>query len=56
MPKKDERDQVIGEILRILYERKANTWSVQDKGVLVAAIKLQLEERSPETIQQVIEK
>lgn len=53
MATKDERNQVINEILRVLYERKANTWSVQDKGVLVAAVKLQLEEQPQETIQQV---
>jgi hypothetical protein len=52
MPTKEERDQLISEIVRTLYDRKAHTWSVQDKGVLVAAIKLQLEERSQQTQQQ----
>lgn len=53
MPTKEERDQLISEIVRTLYDRKAHTWSVQDKGVLVAAVKLQLEEKPQETIQQV---
>jgi len=56
MPTKEERDKLIAEIVRTLYDRKANTWSVQDKGVLVAAIKLQLEEKPAGTIQQVISK
>jgi len=54
MATREERDRLIGEVLRILYERKVNTWSIQDKGVLVTAIKLQLEEKSQETIQQMI--
>jgi len=41
----EERDQVIANVVRILYEAQANKWPVQDKGVLIAAIKLQLAER-----------
>ena len=56
MPTKEERNQLIGEIVRTLYDRKAHTWSIQDKGVLLAAIKLQLEEKPQGTIEDVISK
>lgn len=46
MPSKEERDRIIQEIVRILYDNKAYTWTVQDKGVLVAAVKLQLSENT----------
>ena len=45
MPTKEERDRLIGEVVRFLYENGMNKWPVQDKGVLVGAIKLQLEEK-----------
>lgn len=42
---KEHRDQIIAQVVSILYQAKAHAWPVQDKGVLVAAIKLQLQER-----------
>lgn len=45
MASQEERDRVVAEIVRLLYEAKAAKWSVQDKGVLLAAIKLQLQEK-----------
>ena len=45
MPEKKNRDRVIGQIVKLLYDEAACLWSVQDKGVLMAAIKLQLEEK-----------
>jgi len=45
MATKQKRDKVIAAIVDALYRAKANEWSVQDKGVLMAAIKLQLVER-----------
>ena len=53
MPSREDRDRLIQEILTKLYDAKAPAWSIQDKGVLVAAIKLQLEEK-PQEAQQVI--
>ena len=41
-------DEVIAEIVARLYEVRAFDWSVQDKGALLAAVKLQLQERPPE--------
>ena len=38
-------DEVIAEIVARLYEVKAFDWSVQDKGALLAAVKLQLQEK-----------
>ena len=38
-------NEVIAEIVARLYEVKAFNWSVQDKGVLLAAVKLQLQEK-----------
>jgi hypothetical protein len=43
MAKKPE--QVTQEIVKILYDEGAPRWTIQQKGVLVAAIKLQLEKR-----------
>lgn len=43
---KTERDKVIAQVVKFLYDARANTWNVQDKGVLVAAVKLQLQERA----------
>ena len=54
MASKEDRDRVIQEIISKLYDAKAQAWSIQDKGVLVAAIKLQLEEK-PQEAQQVIQ-
>lgn len=36
---------VIAAVVRILFAAGASRWSVQDKGNLVAAVKLQLSER-----------
>lgn len=44
MAKKEEVDRVIRKVVKALYDAKANKWSVQDKGALLAAIKLQLSE------------
>ena len=41
---KRERDKVIEQVTSLLYKAKANAWSVQDKGALLAAVKLQLQE------------
>ena len=38
-------EELTAEIVRILYENGAHKWAVKDKGVLVAAVKLQLSER-----------
>jgi hypothetical protein len=46
MATQEERDRLISRIVRMLYNSKAHEWSVQDKGVLVGAIKLQLEENT----------
>ena len=46
MPTQEERDRLIQRIVRMLYNNKVHEWSVQDKGVLVGAIKLQLEENT----------
>jgi len=54
VPSKEDRDRLIQEVLTKLYDAQASTWSIQDKGVLVAAIKLQLEEK-PQEAQQVIQ-
>ena len=45
MATKQERDNVIQQVITLLYQAGAHRWSVQDKGVLVAAVKLQLQER-----------
>jgi len=37
-------DEVIQKVVEILYQEQASDWSVQDKGALLAAIKLQLQE------------
>jgi len=41
-----KRDRIIQRIVKLLFDEKAHTWSVQDKGVLLAAIKLQLKKSS----------
>jgi hypothetical protein len=46
MPTQQERDRLISQIVQMLYDSKAHEWSTQDKGVLVGAIKLQLEENT----------
>jgi hypothetical protein len=46
MPTQEERDRLIQRIVRMLYNNGAYEWSVQDKGVLVGAIKLQLDENT----------
>ena len=42
-------DQVIQKIVELLYQAKAMRWSIQDKGALLAAVKLQLQEKSAAT-------
>lgn len=44
MADKKKRDQAIAQIIRILYDAGASKWSIQDKGTLMAAVKLQLQE------------
>jgi len=39
MTEKTERDRAIGKIIAYLKKENAQQWSIQDKGVLVAAIK-----------------
>lgn len=46
MPTQEDRDRLISQIVQILYDSKAHEWSIQDKGVLVGAIKLQLDENT----------
>jgi len=43
-----KRDRIIRQIVKLLFEEEANEWSIQDKGVLLAAVKLQLRERKAE--------
>lgn len=45
MATREEADKVIARVVRILYDNDVQQWSVQDKGVLIAAVKLQLSER-----------
>jgi hypothetical protein len=37
---------VTAEIVTMLYEAKANEWTIKEKGMFLAAVKLQLAERS----------
>ena len=46
MASKQERDRVIQQVVGLLYEAGAYNWPVQDKGVLTAAVKLQLQENA----------
>jgi hypothetical protein len=43
---KKSAETVTAEIVAMLYEVKANEWTIQEKGVFLAAVKLQLAERS----------
>jgi len=45
MADKPTPQQVTAEIIKVLYESGANKWTVQEKGILIAAIKQQLAER-----------
>lgn len=38
-------EEITAQIIKLLYESGANQWSVQDKGILLAAIKQQLAEK-----------
>jgi len=38
-------EEVTAQVVKLLYDEKANEWSIQNKGVLMAAIKLQLAEK-----------
>ena len=40
-----DTDKVIQKVIKLLYDSGANGWSVQDKGALLAAVKLQLVEK-----------
>lgn len=42
-------DEVILRIVKELYDNAAQDWTVQQKGSLLAAIKLQLQKREKET-------
>jgi len=46
MPTRAERDAAIQGIISQLEAAKAQRWTVHDKGVLMAAIKLQLQPRN----------
>ena len=41
-------DEIIAKIVAQLYKARAFDWSVQDKGALLAAVKLQLQEKPTE--------
>jgi len=41
-------EDVAAQVVKILYEAKAAEWTVQDKGVFLAAVKLQLAEQRSE--------
>ncbi len=45
MASKEEVDNIIQQIVKILYDNGANKWGVQDKGALMGAVKLQLSEK-----------
>ena len=47
MATKRERDELVAAIVKVLYDAGADQWSIQDKGVLLAAIKLALRKRRP---------
>jgi len=49
MATQEERDRLISRIVKMLYDNQVHKWSIQDKGVLVGAIKLQLEENTRPT-------
>lgn len=38
-------DEITAQIVKLLYDAKAMAWTIQQKGVLLAAIKLQLKEK-----------
>jgi hypothetical protein len=46
MPTQEKRDRLIQRIVRMLYNNRVYEWSIQDKGVLVGAVKLQLDENT----------
>ena len=41
-------DETIDRITQILYDENADEWSVQDKGNLLAAVKLSLQKKADE--------
>ena len=43
MVSQSTRDRIIKRIVKLLYDERAYNWAVQDKGVLLAAIKLALQ-------------
>lgn len=55
MTTQEERNRIIEAVLRILYDNQVNAWTVQDKGILVAAVKLQLEEKPIGPIQAMLD-
>lgn len=40
----EKPEQVTAQVIKILYEADATNWTIQDKGQLMAAVKLQLSE------------
>lgn len=48
MAKKKTPEEVTAQVVKILFDAGAPDWSVQDKGILLAAVKQQLAERKRE--------
>ena len=45
MSSREERDRVISKVVKLIYNAGANSWPVADKGLLAAAVKMQLQEK-----------
>lgn len=45
MPSQEEADRVIARIIKQMHDAGADRWSIQDKGALLAAVKLALVQR-----------
>lgn len=45
MAKKKTPEQVTAQVVKILFDANAPDWSMQDKGILLAAVKQQLAEK-----------
>lgn len=41
-----DMESVTAAVVKMLYDAKAYDWSIQDKGVFIAAVKLQLAEKT----------
>jgi hypothetical protein len=48
MAKKKTPEEIAAQIVKILFDAGAPDWSVQDKGILLAAVKQQLAEKERE--------